>query len=211
VVYKGAQSWWLDVKSPNQFAPGPALASGVTVLRKKDGTTHEYSWPAALQLGPSLRVFLCYRRDDTRWVAGRLYDRLHHRHDVFQDITAIRPGFRYTDQIQEEISRCDVLLVVMDEGWLSAADPQGRRRLDSPRDLVRLEIAAALQRGIPIIPVLVQRASIPADVDLPDDIADLTLYHACEVTDTRWDYDIGLLLKAINGFAGSSVSAETSG
>jgi TIR domain-containing protein len=160
-----------------------------------------------------LRIFLCYRRDDTRWVAGRLYDELRQRYgreQVFQDITAIRPGIRYTDQIQEEISRCDVLVVVMGEGWLLAADPQGRRRLDSPRDLVRLEIAAALQRGIPIIPVLVQRASMPADVDLPDDIADLTLYHACEVTDTRWDYDVGVLLKAVDGFAGESVPAETS-
>jgi hypothetical protein len=158
-----------------------------------------------------LRIFLCYRRDDTRWVAGRLYDELHHRYEVFQDITAIRPGIRYTDQIQEEISRCDVLVVVMGESWLSAADPQGRRRLDSPRDLVRLEIATALQRGIPIIPVLVQRASMPADIELPDDIADLTLYHACEVTDTRWDYDVGVLLKAIDDFAGPSVSAETPG
>jgi hypothetical protein len=161
-----------------------------------------------------LRIFVCYRRDDTRWVAGRLYDELSQRYSpeqVFQDITAIRPGIRYTDQIQEEISRCDVLVVVMGEGWLSAADPQGRRRLDSPRDLVRLEIAAALQRGIPIIPVLVQRASMPADVELPDDIADLTLYHACEVTDTRWDYDVGVLLKAIDGFARESVPAETSG
>src|SRR5829696_3000116 len=102
-----------------------------------------------------LRIFLCYRRDDTRGVAGRLYDELHHRYEVFQDITAIRPGIRYTDQIQEEISRCDVLVVVMGEDWLSAADPQGRRRLDSPRDLVRLEIAGALQPGIPIIPVLI--------------------------------------------------------
>jgi hypothetical protein len=160
-----------------------------------------------------LRIFLCYRRDDTRWVAGRLYDELRQRYgpkQVFQDIVAIRPGIRYTDQIQEEISRCDVLIVVMGEGWLSAADPQGRRRLDSPRDLVRLEIAAALQRGIPIIPLLIQRASMPADVELPDDIADLTLYHACEVTDTRWDYDVGVLLKAVDGFAGESAPAETS-
>jgi hypothetical protein len=160
-----------------------------------------------------LRIFLCYRRDDTRWVAGRLYDELRQRYgpeQVFQDITAIRPGIRYTDQIQEEISRCDVLVVMMGEGWLSAADPQGRRRLDSPRDLVRLEIAAALQRGIPIIPVLIQRASMPADVELPDDIADLALYHACEVTDTRWDYDVGVLLRAIDAFAGESVPAETS-
>jgi TIR domain len=160
-----------------------------------------------------LRIFLCYRRDDMRWVAGRLYDELRQRYgpeQVFQDITAIRPGIRYTDQIQEEIRRCDVLVVVMGEDWLSATDPQGRRRLDSPRDLVRLEIATALQRSIPIIPVLVQGASMPADVELPDDIADLAFYHACEVTDTRWDYDVGVLLKAIDGLAGESVPAETS-
>ena len=75
-----------------------------------------------------LRIFLCYRRDDTRWVAGRLYDELSQRYgsgQVFQDITAIRPGIRYTDQIQEEISRCDVLVVVMGEGLGIGRRPPG--------------------------------------------------------------------------------------
>lgn len=57
VVRKGsALSWWLDVKSPNQFASGPALASGVAFLHKKDGTIHEYSWPDAVQLDMALEL-----------------------------------------------------------------------------------------------------------------------------------------------------------
>jgi Dyp-type peroxidase family len=51
MVHKGRdRSWWLNVRSPNQFTAGPALASGVAFLRKSGGTTQEYSWPDAVQL-----------------------------------------------------------------------------------------------------------------------------------------------------------------
>jgi Dyp-type peroxidase family len=56
-VRKGIdRKWWLDVESPNQFTSGPALASGLAVLRRKDGTTHEYSWPDAVQLDMPLEL-----------------------------------------------------------------------------------------------------------------------------------------------------------
>jgi TIR domain len=152
-----------------------------------------------LQAGP--RIFLSYRRDDTRWLAGRLYDRLRERYGragVFQDIDTIRPGVKYTEYIESAISECKLVIVIIGDSWLSATDASGRRRLDAPRDMVRLEVAAALRRNIPIIPVLVQGAPMPSEEELPVSIADLTLYNASEITATRWEYDVAQLLQGID-------------
>jgi hypothetical protein len=59
---------------------------------------------------------------------------------------------------------------VIGRQWLTATDNAGRRRLDSPRDFVRIEIEAALQRDIPVIPLLVQGASMPDEDNLPPSI-----------------------------------------
>jgi Dyp-type peroxidase family len=56
-VRKGVdRDWWLDVTSPNQFTRGPALASGVAIVRRTDGTTREYSWPDAVQIDMPLKL-----------------------------------------------------------------------------------------------------------------------------------------------------------
>jgi hypothetical protein len=52
-----------------------------------------------------------------------------------------------------------VLIALVGKHWLSATDEEGKRRLDQPEDFVRLEVAAALKRGIPVIPVLLDGAA----------------------------------------------------
>jgi hypothetical protein len=146
------------------------------------------------------QIFVSYRRDDTRWLAGRLYDRLqaeYGRDHVFRDVDTIRPGIKYTSQIESAVSECDVLIALIGDAWLSASDAKGRR-LDNPNDLVRLEIAAALARDIPIIPVLVEGAQMPPVEEVPSSISGLSLFQASEVTDSRWSYDVDQLLAAIN-------------
>ena len=41
--------------------------------------------------------------------------------------------------------------------------------MEDPDDMVTLEIATALDRGIPVIPVLVQEARMPRGTALPRD------------------------------------------
>ena len=50
--------------------------------------------------------------------------------------------------------------------WLEAAGADGRR-LDDPGDFVRLEIEAALTRGVRVIPVLADAAWMPRPDQLP--------------------------------------------
>jgi hypothetical protein len=65
-------------------------------------------------------------------------------------------------------------------------------------DWVRQEIEAALRRDIPIIPVRVQGAPMPSEDELAASIADLTGFQSAEVTDSRWAFDMGPLIQAID-------------
>ena len=53
-----------------------------------------------------------------------------------------------------------------------------QRRLDDPNDFVRIEIGAALQRDIPVIPILVEGARVPRPDQLPEDIRELAFRNA---------------------------------
>ena len=144
-------------------------------------------------------IFVCYRRDDSPAHAGRLFDNLvSHYHDrVFMDVDAIQPGEDFVKVIENAVSSCAILIVMIGRRWLSAANGE-MRRLDDRYDFVRLEIAHALQRGIRVIPVLVQGASMPSLQDLPDDLAKLAYRNAIELSDVRWRYDVDQLIRQMD-------------
>jgi hypothetical protein len=146
-------------------------------------------------------IFLSYRRGDTQWAARGIYDRLvdrYGRENVFRDLDAIPPGARFRDYVEKKISESDVLILLIGNAWASYADETGRRRLEQPRDPVRLEVETALRLGLPIIPVRVEGALMPTEGDLVPSIVDLLEFNAAEVTDSRWEYDVDRLLWAIN-------------
>jgi Flp pilus assembly protein TadD len=133
------------------------------------------------------KVFISYRRDDSAGVAGRLYDRLQSqfgRENVFLDVDTIPPGLDFRVYLRSAVDRCDVFLVVIGRHWLSPA-PEGVRRLDDPEDFARIEIEAALARGIPVIPILVDKVRMPSGSDLPPSLSALTYRNAIEVDHGR--------------------------
>ena len=142
-------------------------------------------------------IFISYRRDDAAGHAGRLADNLVERfgrNRIFRDIDNIEPGEDFVTKIENAVGSCDILLAVIGRTWLS---PNGSGRLDNPNDFVRLEIATALRRDIRVIPVLVQRASMPKPEDLPDDLDSLTRRNAVELTDLRWPTDVEQLISVM--------------
>jgi TIR domain len=125
-------------------------------------------------------IAISYRREDSLPIAGRLYDRLERRFgqkNVFMDFDSIRPGFDFRDQIKETIERSKVVIAVIGHDWLGQKT-DGTRRIDDLTDFVRIEIAHALHRGIPVIPVLVNNTTMPMAESLPADIQDLAFRHA---------------------------------
>src|ERR1700733_11546405 len=110
------------------------------------------------------QIFISYRREEGRWSARSLYDRLtarFGRKQLFMDIDGIAPGDDFAKVIEQKVGECEVLIAVIGTRWLTSGDELQGRRLDNPEDFVRMEIATALRRGIRVIPVLVDGALIP--------------------------------------------------
>jgi TIR domain len=125
-------------------------------------------------------IAISYRREDSTPVAGRLHDRLQAdfgRGNVFMDFDSIPYGLDFREQIRQTLKRARVVVAVIGPTWLGARG-KGNRRIDDPADFVRLEIAIALQRGIPIIPVLIDDTPMPQVDNLPDDLRGLAFRNA---------------------------------
>jgi TIR domain len=134
-------------------------------------------------------IAISYRREDSMPVAGRLYDRLEQRfgkENVFMDFDSIPPGVDFRDQIENTIERSKVVIVIIGPNWLGQKS-DSTRRIDDPADFVRLEVAHALQRGIPVIPVLVNNTRMPKPETLPIDIQALAFRQALPL-DTGQDF-----------------------
>jgi hypothetical protein len=147
------------------------------------------------------RIFLSYRRQDTSFAAGWLYDRLAERFgdgQVFKDVDSIELGDDFIEAIVTAVDACDVLLALIGDRWLTITGTDGKRRLDDPEDFVRLEIEAAMTRGVRVIPILVAGARMPDAVDLPPSLAMLVRRQALELSPNRFDADLSRLLKVLN-------------
>jgi hypothetical protein len=145
-------------------------------------------------------IFISYRRDDAAGEAGRLYDRLREHFGperVFRDVDALEPGQRFTDEIEERLADCDVLIALIGKRWKGEADAAGGTRIDDPEDFVRLEIGAALRRGITVVPALVHNAQMPRAEELPPDLHPLLLHHALDLDSTDFHDDVTRLIRAL--------------
>jgi hypothetical protein len=146
------------------------------------------------------RIFISYRREDTRWVAGRLADSLVQYFGderVFRDIEGIGGGADFGEVIHETLGAADAAVIVIGSEWLNATDETGQRRLDDPGDWVAREIAATLEAGIPVYPVLVEDTQMPRAGELPERLQPLTRYHAVSISDQRWASDVARLAKIV--------------
>jgi hypothetical protein len=145
------------------------------------------------------RIFISYRRRETAGYAGRLYDALveHFGSErVFMDIT-MEPGVDFAATIQAAVGSCGALVALIGEEWLTVVDAQGNRRIDDPTDVHRLELQAALDRGVRLIPALVQDADMPTAAELPEALRPLVGRQAVELSDGRWDYDVERLVTVL--------------
>jgi len=146
------------------------------------------------------KVFLCYRREDSGGYAGRLQDRLLHdlgADVLFMDVDSIPIGKNFVKVLHDEVAKCEVLLAVIGRNWIDARDEHGTRRLDNPNDFVRIEISAALQRDIPVVPVLLEGVRIPDPLQLPKDIGELSVRNGIDVRHSSFHSDVDRLIRGL--------------
>jgi hypothetical protein len=148
-------------------------------------------------------IFISYRREDSEGHAGRLFEDLVARFgkdSVFMDVTGIEPGRDFRKVIDSKVGTCGVLLAVIGKTWLSVKDESDARRIDNPTDFVRMETISALNRDIPVIPVLVHGAVMPRADELPPELSELAFRNGVELTHARWESDIQVLLQALQTY-----------
>ncbi len=127
------------------------------------------------------KIFLNYRRADSKGYTFAIFTVLEQhfsKEQIFMDVDTLLPGVDFVQALEEAVEACDVFLAVIGARWENIKDDQGRRRIDNPEDFVRIEVAHALKRGIPVIPILVDGAQMPSSENLPDDLKGLSRRHA---------------------------------
>jgi hypothetical protein len=147
------------------------------------------------------RVFISYRRSDSRDVAARLYDRLSVApavKSVFLDVDDIAPGEAFPDRLERALAQCDVVLALIGRDW-AAPLPEGGSRIARDDDFVRLEIARALTLGKRILPVLIDNADFPAPESLPDNVRDIATRNALFLRHASFNQDYQIVIDAIAG------------
>ena len=120
----------------------------------------------------------------------------------FSICESIQPGDDFADAIDKGIASATVVIALIGPAWLTATLPDGTRRLDDVNDFVRLELRAALDRRVPVIPLLLGGTAMPKAGDLPPDMAGLARRQALELSDSRWDYDFDRLATTIERIGG---------
>lgn len=140
------------------------------------------------------KIFISYRRDDSRHSAGRICDRLVYHfgeNHVFMDIEKIPLGIDFRQYVKDQLDHCEVVLAIIGDDWLI----DGRE----PSKNTHIEISAALERGdIPVIPVLVGDAPIPREDQLPNDMKELSYRNGFKLhADRGFDAGMRSLIEAI--------------
>lgn len=151
------------------------------------------------------KVFISYRRDDAAGFAHAIHDRLVEnlpKEQVFMDVVGIEPGADFVDKLKSTVNQCSVLLALIGKRWLGDSG-EGKPRIHEPHDWIRTEVSTAIERGVRVIPVMLDGASMPPAESLPEDLRPLTRMNAVDVRGSRLDADVwdltGATITALGG------------
>lgn len=148
------------------------------------------------------KVFINYRRADSEAWAGRLYDRLETAYGadrLFMDVDTIPAGRDFHEFLNEQVSRCAVLLALVGRDWLTIRDDRSDQpRLEDPSDFVRVEIAAAMAQGVRVIPILLGDTPMPSQEALPEPLKPFSRLNAVRLTHAGFNRDVAGLREKID-------------
>ncbi|MFO1328851.1 MAG: SUMF1/EgtB/PvdO family nonheme iron enzyme [Rubrivivax sp.] len=142
------------------------------------------------------RVFISYRRSESAWAARALFERLWREFPqrVFIDLESIALGVDFTQTIDEHLEGCEAMLAVIGPTWL---DELNDRLKHDETDFVRIEVARALVKNIPVVPVLLDRVPMPRPRELPEDLRALTRRNGLPIMADTFDAQMGRVVQEV--------------
>ncbi|WMX44490.1 toll/interleukin-1 receptor domain-containing protein [Streptomyces roseicoloratus] len=161
------------------------------------------------------RVFLSFRKADSRWMRDRVHRELSDRlgaDEIFKSGRSIPPGADFAEILRRQAAECELMCVLIGPGWLDARGEDGVRLLDRDHDWVRLEIATALRAGNRVVPVLLGDATMLPDASaLPAEIAELGRLQFLRVPETHLPAGLADLCDAVAALLSGAGPAAGSG
>lgn len=147
------------------------------------------------------RVFLSFRKADSRWMRDRVYQALTDRfgaNEVFKSGESIPAGADFAEILRRQAADCELMLVLIGPAWLDARGDDGMRLIDRAHDWVRVEIETALKAGNRVVPVLLGDATmLPEASALPHEIAHLARLQFLRVPETHLAEELDRLCAAV--------------
>jgi formylglycine-generating enzyme required for sulfatase activity len=147
------------------------------------------------------KIFISYRRSETSWAARALFERLWREFGdrVFIDIEGLTLGTDYTKVIDTHLDGCEVMLALIGPTWLDEILKRLEESVeDDEPDWVRAELARALERDIPVVPVLIEGALLPKKKELPPSLKALRDRHGLELHARLFDAQVVPLVREIH-------------
>jgi hypothetical protein len=117
----------------------------------------------------------------------------------------------FVEALQREVASSAVVPILIGPLWTTVKDKSGKRRLDDPQDFVVLEISEAIQKEIPIVPVLVDGAKMPTTQELPEELTPLVRRNGVRIDAESFNIDTAALARQLRRFVSPStypVSAD---
>ena len=160
-------------------------------------------------------AFLNYRRDDVGAAAQAIYAQMKVHFgsgQLFMDLNSIEAGAEWPAHLRQRVENATGMLVLIGESWWRVTDQWGRRRIDLADDWVTTEIRTALDRTIPIIPVLIGESTsmVPSNA-LPSAIADLANKQTLYLRPKTWVPDIAQIIAIAKEHFGLTERADLRG
>jgi hypothetical protein len=135
----------------------------------------------------NMKIFISYRRSDSKIFTGRILDRLTQAfggRSIFRDIEDISAGKDFRQALKDAVDEADIMLVMIGPQWASITDTNGNKRLFDTQDFVRLEVETALKRtGMTVIPILLLNTPMPTPEELPVELRELLYRNAVGIRD----------------------------
>src|SRR5215469_5370674 len=138
------------------------------------------------------KIFINYRRK-LNLVEAQLLQKVLQRHfgkaAVFLDVGGLEGGEHWLHTLEHRVDASAAMVSLIGDGWAEIKDEKGSRRLDSPNDFVRFEIARAFARKIPVLPLRLDGAELPDTADLPLNLQQLAFQQAMFLRRESFDDD----------------------
>ncbi|TNC81289.1 MAG: hypothetical protein C9356_09285 [Oleiphilus sp.] len=151
-----------------------------------------------------MKIFINYRRESLDGADQNFVNRLKNflsnafpPQGIFLDSHSIPPASHFDDVIKEAINTSDVMLSVIGENWLQTLK---ENEASDSKDFVVDEITHAISNKVAIVPVIVERARLPREADLPESIRGMLFRNAIHVriADQQFENDLGQLVESLS-------------